>query len=93
MEKTLENSLDCKDIKPVKPKGNQSWIFIGRTDTEAKTPILWPPDADCLIGKDPDANCLIGKDPHWERLKAGREGDDGRWDGEWYHQLDGHEFE
>ena len=59
LEKTLDSPLDCKEIKPVIPKGNQSWIFIGRTDAEAETPILWPPDAkNWLIGKDPDA----GKD-------------------------------
>ena len=56
LEKTLECPLDSKEIKPVNPKGNQSWIFIGRTDAEAETPILWPPDVKCqLIGKDPDA--------------------------------------
>ena len=56
LEKTLESLLDCKEMTPVNPKGNQSWIFIGRTDAEAKTPILWPPDAKSwLIGKDPDA--------------------------------------
>ena len=56
LEKTLESPLECKEIKPVSPKGNQSWIFIGRTDDEAETPILWPPDAkDWLFGKDPDA--------------------------------------
>ena len=56
LEKTLENLLDCKEIKPVHPKGDQSWVFIGRTDVEAETPILWPPDAKCwLIWKDPDA--------------------------------------
>ena len=56
LEKTLESSLDCKEIKSVHPKGNQSRIFIGRTDAEAETPILWPPDAkNQLIGKDPDA--------------------------------------
>ena len=56
LEKTLESLLDCKEIKPVHPKGNQSWIFIGRTDAEAETPILWPPDAkNWLIGKDSDA--------------------------------------
>ena len=54
--KTLVSSLDCKEIQSVHPKGNQSWIFIGKTDTEAETPILWPPDAKSwLIGKDPDA--------------------------------------
>ena len=59
LEKTLESPLDCREIQPVNPKGNQSWIFIGRTDAEAETPILWPPDAkNWLIGKDPDA----GKD-------------------------------
>ena len=59
LEKTLESLLDCKKIQPVNPKGNQPWIFIGRTDAEAEAPILWPPDAKSqLIGKDPDA----GKD-------------------------------
>ena len=59
LEKILESPLDCKEIKPVNPKGNQPWIFIGRTDAEAETPILWPPDAEnLLIGKHPDA----GKD-------------------------------
>ena len=56
LEKILESPLDCKEIKPVNPKVNQSWIFIGRTDAEAESPILWPPDAkNWLIGKDPDA--------------------------------------
>ena len=56
LEKTLESSLDCKEIQPVHPKGNQSRIFIGRTDAEAEAPIPWPPDAkNLLIGKDPDA--------------------------------------
>ena len=65
LEKTLESSLDCKEIQPAHPKGNQSWIFIGRTDAEAETPILWPPDAkNWLIGKDPDA----GKD--WKQEKG-----------------------
>ena len=59
LEKTLEGPLDSKEIKPVNPKGNQPWIFIGRTDVEAETPILWPPDVKSrLIGKGPDA----GKD-------------------------------
>ena len=72
-EKTLESLLDCKEIQPVNPKGNQSCIFIGRTVVEAENPILWPPDAKSwLIGKDPDA----GKE-----LKAGGEGDDRGWDG------------
>ena len=56
LEKTLGSPLDCKEIQPVHPKGDQSWVFIGRTDAEAETPILWPPDAKSrLIGKDPDA--------------------------------------
>ena len=64
LEKTLESSLDCKEIKPVNPTGNQSWIFIGRTDADAETPIFWPPDAKSqLIGKDPDS----GKD--WNQEK------------------------
>ena len=55
LEKTLESALECKEIQPVHPKGNQSWIFIGRTEVEAETPILWPPDAkNWLLGKDPD---------------------------------------
>ena len=63
LEKTLESPLDCKEIQPVHPKGNQSWIFIGRTDAEAEKPIIWPPDAkNQLICKDPDA----GKDWRWE---------------------------
>ena len=66
LEKTLESPLDCKEIQPVHPKGNQSWIFIGRTDAEAETTILWPPDAkNWLTGKYPDA----GKD--WKREKKG----------------------
>ena len=63
LEKALESPLDCKKIKPVHAKGNQPWIFIGRTDAEAETPILWPPDENnWLTGKDPDA----GKDWRWE---------------------------
>ena len=59
LEKTLESPLDCKEIQPVHPKGNQTWVFIGRTDAEAETPILWPPDVKRqVIGKAPDA----GKD-------------------------------
>ena len=72
LDKTLESPLDCKVIKPVSPKGNQSWIFIGRTDAEAETLILWPPD-----GK----NWLIWRPWCWERLRAGGEGDDRGWDG------------
>ena len=72
LEKTLESPLDCKEIQPVHPKGNQSWLFIGRTDFEAETPILWLPDVkNWLIGKDPDAG---------EWLEVG-EGDDRGWDG------------
>ena len=68
LEKTLESPLDCKEIQPVRPKENQSWIFIGRTDAEAETPILWPPDAkNWLIWKDPDA----GKD--WRREERGQQ--------------------
>ena len=85
LEKTLESPLDCKEIQPVYPKGNQSRIFIGRTDAEAETPILWPPDAkNWLIWKDFDA----GKDWRWEER--------GTTDGEmvgWHHWLNGHEFE
>ena len=63
LEKTLESPLDCKEIQPVHPKGNQSWVFTGRTDVEAETPILWPPDVKkWLIWKDPD----VGKDWRWE---------------------------
>ena len=59
LEKTLDSPLDCKEIQPVHPKGDQSWVFIGRTDVEAETPIIWPPDVKSrLTGKDPDA----GKD-------------------------------
>ena len=84
LEKTLESPLDCKEIKQVNPKGNQSWIFIGRTDAEAETPILWPPDAkNWFIGKDPDA----GKD--WRQEKGMTENEIV----EWHHRLEGHEFE
>ena len=68
LEKTLESPLDCKEIQPVHPKGNQSWIFIGRSDAEAEAPILWPPDEkNWLIWKDPDA----GKD--WRQEEKGRQ--------------------
>ena len=68
LEKTLESPLDCKEIKPVNPKGNQSWLFIGKTNFEAEAPILWPPDAkNWLIGKDPHA----GK--HWGRRRRGHQ--------------------
>ena len=73
--KTLESPLDCKEIQPVHPKGNQSWMFIGKTDAEAETPILWPPDVkNWLIGEDPD-------DEDLERLKVGGDGDNRGWDG------------
>ena len=72
LKKILESPLYSKDIKPVNPKGNQSWIFIGRTDVEAETPIFWPPDVK---------NWLLGKDWGWERLKVGGEGDNRGWDG------------
>ena len=63
LEKTLESPLDCKEIKPVHPKGNQSWVFIGRTDAEADTPILWPPHVKSgLIGKDPAAGRDCGQE-------------------------------
>ena len=85
LEKTLESPLDCKEIKPVNPKGNQFWIFIGRTDAEAETPILWPPDTkNWLNGKDSDA----GKD--WRQEEKGTTEDEMVG---WHHWLDGHEFE
>ena len=85
LKKTLESPLDCKETQPVHLYRNQSWIFIGRTDTEAETPIFWPPDAkNWLIGKDPDA----GKD--WRQEEKGTTEDEM---GGWHHQLDGHEFE
>ena len=71
MEKTLESPFDCKEIQPVHPKGNQSWIFIGRTDVQAETPILWPPDAkNWLLGKDPDAGKTEGgRRRGWQRMR------------------------
>ena len=84
LEKALESPLDCKEIQPAHPKG-QSWVFIGRTDVEAETQILWPPDAKSwLIGKDPDA----GRD--WGQEEKGTTEDEMV---EWHHQLNGHEFE
>ena len=82
LEKTLASSLDCKKIKPVNPKGNQSWIFIGRTDTEAETPILWPPDENWFLRKDRNAR----KD--WRQEKGMTEDDMVGW----HHWLYGHEF-
>ena len=85
LEKTVESPLDCKEIQPVHRKGNQSCIFIGRTDVEAKTLILWPPDVkNWLIWKDPDAR----KD--WRLEKIGKAEDEMV---EWHHQLNGHKFE
>ena len=84
LEKTLESPLDCKEIQPVHPKGNQSWVFIERTDVEAETPILWPPDVKrWLIWKDPD----VGKD--WGQEEKGMTEDEMVG---WHHQLNGHEF-
>ena len=88
LEKTLESPLDCKEIKPVHPKRNQSWIFIGRTDTEHETPMLWPPEVkNWLIWKDPDAGKCWGQEEKGvtEDEMVG-----------WYHQLselNGHDFE
>ena len=85
LEKTLESLLDCRELKPVNPKGNQSCIFIGRTDAEAETPILWPPDPkNWLVGKDPDT----GKD--WGQEEKGMTEDEMVG---WHHWLDGHQFE
>ena len=85
LEKTLESPFDCKEIQPVHPKGNQSWVFIGRSDVEAETPVLWALDAKSwLIWKDPNA----GKDWMWE--------DKGTTEDEmvgWHHRLNEHEFE
>ena len=82
---TLESPLDCKEIQPAHPKGDQSWVFIGRTDSEAETPILWPPHAKSwLIGKDPDA----GRDWGQEEKRTTEDEMAG-----WHHRLNGHEFE
>ena len=84
LKKTLESTMDCKEMQPINLKGNQSWLFIGRTDARVETPILWPPDGkNWHIGKDPDA----GKD--WRQKEKGMTKDEliGR-----HHQLDGHEF-
>ena len=85
LDKTLESPLDCKEIKPVHPKGNQHWIVIGRTDAEAETPVLWPPDSKSWITeKDPDS----GKD--WKQEEKGmREGEIVGW----HHRLNAHESE
>ena len=84
LEKTLESPLDCKEIQPVHPKGDQSWVFIGRTDVEAETPILWPPRVKSwLIGKDPDAGKDWGHEEKWmiEDEMVG-----------WHHWFNGHGF-
>ena len=83
LEKTVESPLDSKEIQPVHPKGDQYWVFIGRTDVEAETPVLWPPDENSGLIKDPDA----GKDWRWEN---------GTTEDEmvgWHHQLNKHELE
>ena len=85
LEKTLESPLDCKEIQPVHPKGDQFRVFIRRTDAEVETPILWPPHAKSwLIGKDPDA----GRD--WGQEEKGTTEDENIG---WHHRVDGHEFE
>ena len=85
LEKTLESPLDCKEIQPIHPKGNQSWILIGRTDAEIETPILWRPDVkNWLTRKDPDA----GKDWRWEKKGMTEDEMVG-----WHHWLNGHELE
>jgi len=84
LEKTLESSLDCKEIQPVHSKGDESWVFFGRNDAKAETPILWPPHAKSwLIGKDPDA----GRD--WRQEEKGTPEDEMAG---WHHRLDGHEL-
>ena len=85
LEKILKSPLDCSEIKLVNPKGNQSWIFIGRTDAEAEAPILWPPDMkNWFIGKDPNA----GKDWGQEEKEMTKDEIVG-----WHHWLNEHEFE
>ena len=85
LEKTLESPLDCKEIQPVHSKGDQSWVFVGRTDAVAETPVLWLPHVKSwLIGKDPDS----GRD--WGLEEKGTTEDEMAG---WHHQLDGHEFE
>ena len=85
LDEAPESPLDCKEIQPVHPKENQSWIFFERTDAEAETPVLWPADAkNWLLGKDPD----VGKD--WRQEEKGVIGEEMVL---WHHQLDGHEFE
>ena len=84
LEKTLESPLDCKEVQPVHPKGDQSWVFIGRTDAEAETPTLWPPHVKSrLTGKNPDT----GRD--WGQEEMGTTEDEMAG---WHHRLDGQEF-
>ena len=81
LEKTLESPLDCKEIQPVDSKGDQPWVFFGRTDAKAEAPVLWPPHAkSCLIGKDSDA----GRD--WGQLEKGATEDEMAG---WHHRLNG----
>ena len=83
-EKTLQSPLDCKEIQSVHSQGNQSWVFFGRTDAKAETPILWPPhEVSCLIGKNSDA----GRD--WGKKEKGTTEDEMAG---WHHRLNGHEF-
>ena len=85
LEKTLESPLDRKEIQPVHPRGNRSWVFIGRTDVEAGTPVFWPPDAKSwLIWKDPDAR------RDWRQEEKGMTEDEMVG---WHHRLNGHVFE
>ena len=85
LEKTLESPLDCKEIQPVHPKGDQFWVFFGRNEAKAETPVLWPPHAKSgLTGKDSDA----GRD--WGQEEKGTTEDEMAG---WRHQLNGHEFE
>ena len=83
LEKTLESLLDCNEIQPVHSEGDQPWVFFGRTDAEAETPILWPPDVELTHLKDPDA----GRD--WGQEEKGMTEDEMAG---WHHRLDGHEF-
>ena len=83
LEKTLAGPLDCEEIQPVHPKRDQSWVFIGRTDVEAETPILWPPHAK---------SCPIGKDPDWDWGQEEKGTTEDEMAG-WHHRLDGPKFE